>query len=368
MPFRCASPFGLRWIAPLLAAGMFAVCSPHRAFAQVVTGTVRIATDIKTDSTRNSAPASDAVVVLLDSTGAVVAGAITHDDGHFALRAPAAGTYRALARRIGLAPDSSARILIGDRVTAITLTLHPFAAQLDPVHVDESRRCAITPAAGLVALQLWQDVQSALTAAIVTQAKRNNAGLILTRFKREMEPNNGHVIQSTTWQATNSTFASFSALPADTLVAHGFVIKEQRDLVYYAPDARTLLSDAFARTHCFRPRTDDGHPGMVGLTFDAVRSKKHHTQVSGTLWLDSTTRELRYLEFRYLDADRRDNDDTDETLIATGRIEYDRLPDGTWIIRHWKLHIPMIGIRDRNTFVVSIWELGGDATLAPEKK
>ena len=109
---------------------------------------------------------------------------------------------------------------------------------------------------------------------------------------------------------------------------------------------------------------------MVGLTFDAIRGRDHQSQVSGTLWLDSTTRELRYLEFRYLDDDRSRYRGNDEAMIATGRIEYDRLPDGTWIIRHWKLHIPVIGYRDRSFLlsVLSVWELGGDATIAPEKK
>jgi len=360
-----ASPFGSRCIVVFLTVAAFTASIPHGAFAQAVVGNVRIATD----SASTPAPASEAVVVLLDSTGAVVAGVVTQDDGHFTIRAPSSGTYRVLARRIGLAPDSSEKIHLGDSITAVALTLRPFAERLDAVHVDESQRCKISAADGLLALQLWQDVQSALTAAIVTQGRQDRTGLVLTRFTRQVDPNNGRVLRSTTWQATSATYTSFSALPADTLVAHGFVIEERRDVIYYAPDARTLLSDAFARTHCFRPVTEGRHAGLVGLAFDAIRDRNRHAQVSGTLWLDAATRQLRYLEFRYLDAHQSNEISTEESFIATGRLDYDMLSDGTWIIRHWKLRIPVIGnLRRGIPWVMSVWELGGDATNAPEKE
>jgi hypothetical protein len=305
---------------------------------------------------------------------------ITRNDGSFTLHAPAAGKYRVRARQIGFSPDSSSTLeLVRGRTTPIELSLGRFATSLSTVHVAATSRCTLAPAAGSTTLQLWQDVQSALTAAVITESGHSAGHALLNRFSREIDPETRRVVRSAAWQAIASSSEPYSALPADSLAARGFVVTEGQDVVYYAPDARTLLSESFAKTHCFRPSTDADHPGLIGLAFTPVQQSARG-QVSGALWMDRTSRELRYLEFRY--SNPTSNTTGAGPTDATGRIDYTRLPDGEWIVGHWILNVPIVVMRDARTIssggslglgvgatltrtriphLQSLWEIGGDA-------
>jgi hypothetical protein len=363
-------------VAPCVIAG-----APGAAAAQSVSGVVHV--------TGTTLGASGATVVLLDSAGTVVRGALTREDGRFTLHAPHAGSYRIRARQIGFAADSSGVLQLSrDHVTTTELSLQQFVPLLERVEVVEKGRCTNTPAAGTLTLQLWQDVQSALTAAVITESDRAEsqpAGAVLNRFSREIDPVTGRVMRSASWQAIGASSEPYSALPADSLAARGFVVRRGQDVVYYAPDARTLLSDAFARGHCFHPASDAEHPGLVGLAFAPVADSTVG-QVSGVLWLDQANKQLRYLDFRYSDPNgashtRGDADATD----ATGRIEYERLASGAWIVHRWMLRIPVVDVQMssrlatggslrlgstvsamRTVRLASVWEIGGDAQITTD--
>ncbi|MEO7217815.1 MAG: carboxypeptidase regulatory-like domain-containing protein [Gemmatimonadaceae bacterium] len=362
-----------------VACGCVAVGAPVAIAAQEVTGVVHI--------TGSTSPASGATVVLIDSVGRIVRGVIVRNDGSFVLRAPIAGHYRVRARQIGFSPDSSGTLDLASGNTApIKLSLAHFATSLSAIHVAEARRCTVAPAAGTMALELWQDVQSALTATIVTASGQpsgqRSSHALLTQFSREIDPATRRVVRSTSWQTTGSGTEPYGALPADSLAARGFVVNEGQDVVYYAPDARTLLSDSFARTHCFRPAENADHPELIGLAFAPVQ-KNARGQVAGALWMDRTSRELRYLDFRY--SNPASLTTGDNTTDATGRIDYSRLSAGEWIVSHWILNIPIVVMIDARTIssggslevgaglmakriphLQSLWEIGGDASVTAD--
>lgn len=331
---------------------------PHRSPAQELTGVVHV--------NGTNAPAAGATVVLIDSAGTIVRGMLTREDGRFTLHASHAGVYRVRARQIGFSPDSSGPFQL-DRngATTVDLSLKHFAAALGGVNVSEKIRCAIAPAAGTLALQLWEDVQSALTATVITESGGHRSDALLTRFTREIDPATGRVLRSTSWQLVGSSSEPYSALPADSLAARGFVVKEGQDVVYYAPDARTLLSDAFARTHCFRPSEDPDHAGLIGLAFTPLRHG-NIGQVSGALWLDKTSKELRYLEFVYSSPNSAGGAGTYDSTNASGRIDYERLPQGKWIVNRWLLRVPIVEVREART-ISSNGSLGVGATLTPTR-
>lgn len=334
------------------------------ASAQTIRGTARVA-----DTKQGSAQTT---IALVDSLGDIVAGITTGDSGIYMLRAPHAGTYRVRARRIGFTPDSSRAIVVASDAT---VTFDPVMArlttQLAAVRVQESRRCVLAPQAGAEALRLWQEAQNALSGAAVNMVS-GRSSFLLNRFQRELDSQGKRVIRSTRWQLATRGSETYASISADSLATQGFVKMIGSDAIYYAPDARTLLSDAFARTHCLRPVAGATGSDSVGLAFEPVGSD-HHTEVAGTLWLARSTGKLMYLEFRYVDATAGGATDQ-KAPHATGRVDYRELPGGAWIISSWVIRAPLMRVTAarnvttafgavRTESVSSVtgwWEFGGD--------
>lgn len=331
---------------------------------------------------RTPPPLAETSVVLVDANGDVVAGALTDADGRFALRAPADGRYRVRARRIGFTPDSSALVSLraGTFVTFDPM-LHAFATRLASVRVDEAARCRIAPDAGSLAHQLWNEAQSALAATVVT-GESHAMGFVLRRSERELGPDGVTVRASRSWDTRTLSSEPYASIAADSLAVHGFVVPVGQSLVYYAPDARTLLADAFARGHCFRPTTRADHPSEIGLGFAPAATASATTarrDVSGVLWLDRATGRLRDLEFTY----GAEVPSGRTSPAATGRVHYQRLASGAWIVDHWVIRMPVVTTRtvmapravdvvgagteltpEAVSTVTAVWEGGGDVVGA----
>jgi hypothetical protein len=60
--------------------------------------------------------------------------------------------------------------------------------------------------------------------------------------------------------------------------------------------------------------------------------------VRGTLWLDPASRELRYLEFTYTGLGKEEG-----LGNPGGRLDFERLENGAWIVREWTLAMPRVG-------------------------
>jgi hypothetical protein len=116
---------------------------------------------------------------------------------------------------------------------------------------------------------------------------------------------------------------------------NGFVRRnDDGSLDYFGPDAGVLLSDVFLDTHCFRLAEDLDQPSALGLAFEPVRAGER-ADISGTLWLDRETAQLRVLEYAYTWAPWA------EALgVAQGRVDFEQLPNGSWIVRRWWIRMP----------------------------
>jgi len=361
------------WHLPIATLILLPMARTGVASAQQVTGVVQL--------NNTAAPSPETSVALIDSTGGVVAVTMTGNGGYFTLRAPGAGTYRIRARRIGFLPDSSESLTlkVGQQLRQIKLSLDAFPVQLVRVGIQEAQRCVIAPESGVAVFRLWQEAQSALTATVAT-SHDVRIGFVLHRFERKLDPNTGQIEEAHSWNSRAPTSEPYASIPAESLAAHGFVVPSGKMLMYYAPDARTLISDAFARTHCFRPTEDDSRPDLIGLSFlpTAQRLRDRSVRdVSGTLWFDRVTLDLRTLEFEY--RDKRASGAADNQT-ATGRLEYARLPTGEWVVSHWVIHMPVLTVATTGSApdglaatsggitvlrrnvqqVTSVWEAGGD--------
>ena len=107
--------------------------------------------------------------------------------------------------------------------------------------------------------------------------------------------------------------------------------------VYRAPDAATLLSDQFVRSHCYAAIRGYGNEsGLSGLEFKPARVAGL-PELTGVLWLDPKDNSLRALNFDYVNLPI-------PLRIArtTGRVEFQQLPNGQWMVPRWYIRMPRV--------------------------
>ena len=130
----------------------------------------------------------------------------------------------------------------------------------------------------------------------------------------------------------SATTRAFRSAPAESLAAHGYVVDRDDGTVYHAPDADVMLSDAFTNGHCFRlePPTDSA-PEEIGVAFRPVGDDDRRRDISGVLWLDRLTSELRRIEYRYTGLPA-----LVERARPGGTVEFLRLGAGQWMVQRWQ--------------------------------
>jgi hypothetical protein len=75
-------------------------------------------------------------------------------------------------------------------------------------------------------------------------------------------------------------------------------------------------------------------PDAVGLGFEPVKGRKV-PEIKGTLWVDRASAELRTLTYEYVNVPSAVRAEG-----LGGRLEFQRLPGGSWIIRDWYIRMP----------------------------
>jgi Carboxypeptidase regulatory-like domain len=354
--------------------GLAAICVvvAPAVYCQQVAGTARV--------TESNAGSPGTSIVLVSPSGVIIAGTLSRSDGRYLLRAPTGGRFRIRARRIGFAPDSSEELTFtAGGELHFDPVLKPLTTSLQAVSVEGTDRCFVRPGSGAQAFRLWEAVQNALSATIAASGGKQFA-FRLGRFEREIDPVTGRIIHGSAWQMRALSSEPYYSVSPDSLVVTGFAKADGDSSIYFAPDARTLTSEVFARTHCIRSVQDPANPERIGLGFEPV-SHTALVDVGGVLWLDRASGELRTLDYRYEPpAGRRTQEISSGPESATGRIEYRRLDNGGWIVDRWIIRVPVqkeernntvsssgaggnLTVRSsRVTRATAIWEIGGDVT------
>lgn len=309
----------MRLLLPLLLLG------PGCLLAQTVT--IRAVED----STRRPLPG---VVVRLHQGSRILHTGLTRENGTVTLRAPAPGRYEITAARIGHEGFGPAAIDIAAGSQSQVIVMPRDVRTLPPIVVTSASRCAGGPGSAAAAA-LWEEVRTALTANALT-ASEGRVTLDVVRFERDLTPDKVW-LRERVIRRHLTTGQPFVAEHPDSLLRRGFVYKVADSLHYAAPDAALLLTDAFLEGHCFSAR-NDGPPGArLGLAFAPVPGRGL-PDVEGVLRIDEATRELRYLEFTFTRLGR------EEGLGGPGgRVEFQRLEDGSWIVKDWALSMPVVG-------------------------
>lgn len=325
----------------LLLAG-----SPRSLISQVVRGQVTNRT--------SGLPVGGGFVVLLDSTGVETARALSDAQGRFVLSAPAAGTYRLQSKRIGFRPSVSAPIALEAHQTReYSFEVEAVPLALPGLVVTGRPRCGAIE--GPMVAELWEEIREALAA--VSWTSRQPYRYEKALYERELDLFGRLVRREWTRRRAGFFETPFRSAPPQRLVQDGYVVPEGNTRVFYGPDVDVVRSASFIQTHCFGVVAGAGRDtALVGLAFEPVRGRAL-PDVSGTLWVDRPTAELRRLEFRYVNLPA-------ELQQATlrGEVEFLALPSGGWIVRDWWIRTPLRGAQlfdDRTVRLIGMQQTGG---------
>ena len=316
---------GRRFLLPVL--GLAAATAT--AGAQVVRGRV-------TEATSGAPLAGVLVELAAEGRADRLAATLTGPEGHYALRAPAAGRYVVTAKRIGVRRLVTGALQLNTGETMVRdLVIEALSYRLPEVTVTGLAPCDPRAGDGLRVGAMWEEARTALVATQVSLRDRLFTARV-TRWVRELDPRTKRVLGETRSEATGVVSRPFSAVDADSLSRHGYwVARPGGGATYSGPDADVLLSDAFLRDHCFHEvRGGRERRGMVGLGFRPVAGRSV-PDVTGALWLDQRTFELRAVAFHY----SRVEAGVDSAAIG-GEVAFARLPGGAWMVRRWFIRLP----------------------------
>jgi len=310
-----------------------------------------------------SGPLVGALTYLADPQGRTVKNTLTDERGRALFVGIPAGTYRVRAEMIGM---GSARTELFDVSEGTTVTqeirMESSAIELEGLEVElEAGRCTVRPGEeGALVAQIWDEARKALSAASLTD-ERDRYRYETIKYDRQIERGSGVVLSEDRERREGYMDTPFESHPAEDLVENGFVQRDGQGFLYMAPDADVLLSDPFLDTHCFRiaERRDDG---LVGLGFEPTGEKKTVPDIAGTMWIDPETAELQWLEFTYEYLDPAMTNDR-----VGGRVDFRRMPDGTWIVPEWWIRMPVMDVQTdfqgrQRPFIAQYHQTGGLVT------
>jgi hypothetical protein len=317
----------LRWvlIAVLLAVGAL----PRPLSAQVLRGTV---------TERVSAVPIPGVLVSA-AGGALRAGdtlyVLTNARGAFAVQLPGAGAYTVAFKRIGVAPHTVALTIAGGETRLVDISLDPVASRLPVTEVRATNLCLDRSGQLSRIVALWDEVRTVLRASEVTRRDQFIHGW-LSLYERTLEPRTLRILNDQRSMAEGLYDRPMRSVSFEELAASGFWGGIAGDtLVFNGPDAEVLLSETFQRDYCFQYVEGRGNRrSLLGIEFRPRRGTTVRG-ITGTMWLDMLSFELRFVEFRYAGL---------VTMPSNphlgGEVHFARHESGGWVVQRWHLRMP----------------------------
>jgi hypothetical protein len=313
------------------ALGAVTTCvAASAAHAQLIRGTVHSAVSV--------GRVPGAVVLLLDSSLTTHARALTSDSGTFTIAATAVGRFHLKVMRIGFRPTESPEFSLANDTT-VDLALTDIPVILPTVTTRDRNDCRLHPdtsAAGLRTFALWDEARTAILAAAITLEQHDYYFTKLLHVR--IYDVKDRALRDIGLRETESHGSvPWSSIPATQLEHDGYATEDDSGMTFWAPDLDVLLSDYFTADHCFRLTTRSApHPGFVGIDFEPA-GRPRHVEIRGTLWLDSTSSELRSLHFAFVNLPISAPD----TLLG-GHVDFARLAGGGWILPSWSIRMPTV--------------------------
>ncbi|MGH7651399.1 MAG: carboxypeptidase-like regulatory domain-containing protein [Gemmatimonadaceae bacterium] len=317
-----------RILVAIVSVAVVAIAAPS-ALAQN-TSDLRIRLETGAD-----VPASGALVALLDAHDSVVVEGLTGELGTRVLRAPP-GSYRVRVRRIGFLPFVSPAVSL-PHAGELVLQVESPRVVLQSIVVNSRSQCKRNDPNAQTLSLVWDEVEKALRSSQITTQDLAGVGRAEI-FHRSLSEDGVELAADTTF-FTIGTRRPFAAISSEQLASQGYVIGDEHvGWSYFGPDETVLLSDQFAASHCFRLVRDPEHKGEIGVAFEP--SPTHHIpDITGVLWVDEATSELREIVFSFANAGAMSR------FNAGGFTHFKRLPSGAWIVDDWRLRVPTLEMR-----------------------
>jgi Carboxypeptidase regulatory-like domain len=281
----------------------------------------------------NGKPIVGASVSLTDDHGNSVLGNFSDQGGHTVLHAPGAGTYIVRADKLGYDTWNSVILHVAGAPIHVRAGMTPMRNPPTVIARSETQ-CQLLTAPGTTAGDLWVEIRKALTANALTEAK----GLVpldVDIYERTLDANLA-VVAERTEQRTRIGRRPAIGISWDQVdsARRGAVAGGE---VYRAPDAATLVSDQFVKSHCFAAIRGYGPElGLTGLEFKPARIGSQ-PELTGVLWLDPKSNALRSLNFDYVNLPI-----PLRVARTNGRVEFEQLPGGQWIVPRWYIRMPRV--------------------------
>lgn len=279
-------------------------------------------------------PIIGANVSLFDSAGTIpLLGGFSDQNGRIDLNAPARGQYRVRADKVGYDSWISVQLAIGERPVYVRAGMTPAHSPSTVIARNESA-CQQMVGPGTAIGDMWTEIKKALMASALTESQ-GQVPLDVDLYERVLDVN-GAVISEHTEQRNRIARRPVLGISWDQIDTARRNNASGTD-VFRAPDAGTLASDQFVQSHCFAAIRGYGpETGLAGLEFKPSRVGGL-PELTGVLWLDPKTNSLRSLNFDYVNLPI-----PLRVARTSGRLEFDQLPSGQWIIPHWYIRMPRL--------------------------
>lgn len=298
-------------------------------------------------------PIAGAGVQLIDASGGRHHAVLSRSDGSFEVRATRSGRYRVRAEMIGRQTVESPPFDGGPELESRhELALPPLPIAIRGLEVTGEQRCGPDLDAARDVQAVWSEIEKALRATDLTLAAAEHS-FRLAEYDRQRDERSLDVVSE---QVSESEIVGgqepFVSLAPSTLAEDGYIREEEGEIWIYGPSTAVLLDRSFVDTHCFTLRRDDR--GMLGVAFEPLPGRAV-ADLSGVLWLEEESGELRTLEFVF--------ENVPPTLMRgdyRGQVDFVRLDEGGWVIERWWLRSPdpdnLSLVRER---AAEILEIGG---------
>ena len=330
------------------------------AEAQQLRGVVR-------DSATGEAVAG-AVVSMLDQSGAALTRTITSTHGQYEVDWHDRAAWLRVVR-IGFRPREIRleRGIVDDSTLDVVLVRLP--TLLEAMHVTALGTCD-RRRDNAQAQALLQQARAALLATIVAR-EANPAKVVRLAYERTVTRNLDAEAPSVRIDSATQGTASYKSVRRGAdLVSRGFTTDSLGTGIYFSPNAEVLLDEGFAAGYCFRiAEASRARRNQVGLVFlPAAPKQVGRVDVEGVLWIDTTARALRDLEYRFVGLGRES-----EALGVGGSLTYQEMPNGVVIVSHWSLRLlkdrvessSKLALSDGGGFVASAAWADGTTWVAP---
>ena len=308
------------------------LAAPPELGAQAVRGVVMDAA---------GAPLSGVLTQLIDTASRVVAQVLSGDRGSYRLRAPAPGAYVVRSLRIGFRPTASIPLpLTTDAEVTFDVTLASIALRLDTVRVSGRASCQITRDSALLSFRALEQARAALIATSLSDAS-TTWQLTRVLFERMYDSSFARPTHQRSEWWSGTVTEPWKSVPSDDLHRYGYIVGAADSIVYRAPGLDALSGGEFLNDHCFR-LVGSGDSSAIGIAFEPTPERRRVAEISGTIWLDRATAELRRLEFRFVNAPL-----VQQERNARGELRFASIPGGGWVIPGWRISMPVLELRQR---------------------